>query len=155
MKNFICIVFLIFATAIYSQDIKVETRRGWTKTISASDISEAGIDYVGTYDSDHKQTEITIDKTKKHDFTAVLVRKDDDFGDWHSKLNLQIRRTDNNNSDSYGGTEFQTITDMNSYFFITKGNQEDVPLQYRINGISVLLPVQDYKTTIIFTVYDY
>lgn len=154
MKNFTLIVFILFSNVLFSQSINVETRRGWSKTISVSDITEAGNDYVGTYVSSDKQTEITIDPRRKNNTTVISIRKEYDSGDWHPNLNLQIKRTDINNSDSNGGLLFQTITDMDAFFFNTEGKQEDVPLQYRINGISVLLPVQDYTTTIIFTVYD-
>ena len=61
MKNFILIVFILISNVLFSQSIKVETRRGWTKTIPVSDIIEAGNDYGGTYDSDLDQTEITIE----------------------------------------------------------------------------------------------
>ena len=154
MKNFTLIVFILISNVLFSQSIKVETRRGWSKTISASDIKEAGNDYVGTYESSDKQTEITISDRDKDDETRVLVRKEYDSGDWHPDLILQIKRTDTNEKDSSGGLLFQTITDMDAFFFNTEGKQEDVPLQYKISGISVLLPVQEYTTTIIFTVYD-
>jgi hypothetical protein len=153
MKNFILIVFILISNVLFSQSIKVETRRGWTKTIPVSDIIEAGNDYGGTYDSDLDQTEITIEDKNKNRTVTVLVRKEDNPGDWHPNLDLQIRRTDNN-INSNGGTSFQTITDFNSVFFYIKGKKNTVPIQYRINGISVLLPVQNYTTTIIFTVYD-
>ncbi len=149
------IVFLIISNFLFSQSIKVETRRGWIETIPVSDILEAGNDYVGTYISANNQTEITINPRKKNNTTIVFIRKEYVFGDWHPNLDLQIRRTDTGNGDSSGGTSFQTITDNNAVFFLTNGQQRKVPIQYRINGISVLLPVQDYTATIIYTVYDY
>lgn len=140
----------MISNCLFSQNIDVSGR--WNERIRASDITEAGNDYVGTYESDPDETVITIEAKNKNKTITVLIRKEDDPGDWHSNLDLQIRRTDNNNN-SNGGTSFQTITDFDSVFFYTKGKKNTVPIQYRIKGISVLLPVQDYTTTIIYTVY--
>lgn len=154
MKNFTLIVFILISNVLFSQSINVVTNSGWSKTISVSDIAEAGNDYAGTYVSSNNQTKITISPRRKNNTTVISIRKEYDFGDWHPNLDLQIKRTDINNSDSNGGLLFQTITDMDAVFFETKGTQKEIPLQYKINGISVLLPVQDYTTTIIFTVYN-
>ena len=154
MKNFTLIVFILISNVLFSQSVSVSG--SWIKTISASDITEAGKDYVGTYTSSTTQTKISIDPRRKNNTTVISIRKDD--GDWHEDLNLQIKRINNGIKDTSGGLEFQSITDIGADFFKTKGKKENVPLQYRINGISVLLPVllpvQEYTTTIIFTVYD-
>ncbi len=148
MKNFTLIVFILISNVLFSQSVSVSG--SWTRTISASDIEESGKDYVGTYESIATQTKISI-SNGKNDKTRVEVRKDDD---WPPNLILQIKHTDRNKVDS-GGRNYQTITDNDAFFLTTKdGNQKDIPLQYSISGISVLLPVQDYTTTIIFTVYD-
>ena len=150
---------MIISNVLFSQSIKVETKKNieWFETIPVSDIIEAGNDYggadTGTYTSNRDQTEITI-KSKKHNRTVVKIRKEYN-GNWPQNLDLQIRRTDNYNRDSNDGLIFQTITDVDNVFFYTTGNQKNVPIQYRIKGISVLLPVQDYIAIIIYTVYDY
>ncbi len=154
MKNFILIVFLIVSNWLFSQNVEIDVSGKWEKKIRASDITEAGNDYVGTYESDSDETEIEIKAKNKNKTITVLIRKEDDYDEWHPNLQLQVRRTDNNNNNSNGGTSYQTITDFDSVFFYTEGRDNKVPIQYRINGISVLLPVQEYTTTIIFTVFQ-
>ncbi len=152
MKKFTLIVFILISNVLFSQSINVFG--SWTRTISASDITEAGNDYVGTYTSiSTSQTKISISNGKK-DKTRVEVRKENNFSDWHPNLILQIKCTDRDKLHR-GGENIQTITDNDVYFFTTKdGNRTNIPLQYTISGISVLLPVKDYTTTIWFTVYD-
>jgi hypothetical protein len=151
MKNFTLIVFILISNVLFSQSVSVSG--SWTRTTSASDITEAGNDYVGTYTSSTTQTRITISNGSK-DKTRVEVRKENNFSDWHPNLILQIKCTNRIKVDS-GGNNFQTITDNDAFFLTTKaGNQTNIPLQYTISGISVLLPVKDYTTTIWFTVYD-
>jgi len=151
MKNFTLIVFILISNVLFSQSVSVSG--SWIKTISASDIKEAGNDYVGTYTSSTTQTKISISNGRR-DKTIVEVRKENNFSDWHPNLILQIKCTDRDKLHR-GGENIQTITDNDVYFFTTKdGNRTDIPLQYSIYGISVLLPVKDYSTTIWFTVYD-
>jgi len=151
MKNFTLIVFVLISNVLFSQSVSVSG--SWTRTISASDIEESGKDYVGTYESIATQTKISISNGKK-DKTIVEVRKENNFSDWHPNLILQIKCTDRDKLHR-GGENIQTITDNDVYFFTTKdGNRTNIPLQYTISGISVLLPVKDYTTTIWFTVYD-
>lgn len=158
MKNFILIVFLIISNCIFSQSIDVSGK--WRESIRASDISEAGDDYIGTYESNTDETEITIDAKNQHNKnkrTTVKVHMEYDLRDWHSNLVLQIRRTSGGTNRNYNiedGLFYQIITNNSTDFFHTYGDQEDVPIQYKISGISVLLPVQDYTATIVFTVYD-
>ncbi len=152
MKNFTLIVFLMISNVLFSQKIVFKgSSWNWPPTSNwSSDLTEAGNDYFGTYTSSTSQTKISISNGKS-DKTRVEVRKDDD---WPPNLILQIKCTNRSKVDS-GGKNFQTITDNDAFFLTTdNGNQTDIPLQYSINGISVLLPVKDYTTTIWFTVSD-
>ncbi len=153
MKNFIFIIFIAISNCLFGQHAAVSVTGSWDKSFNELDITDEGNDYAGTYESMAAQTVITITSNNQHKPITVYVNKKIDVtGEWHPNLDLQIKRTDNNNNNSTGGLAFQTITDNNSVFFYTKGWENKVPIQYRINGISVLLPVQDYTTTIYFTV---
>ena len=159
MKYFIFIAILFIVNLSFSQKIKVKGE--WEKKLDVSDINGAGNDYNEFYVSREDESEITVSsnpKSKQDDLYAnfkVFVHKEDD--EWHNNLILQIRRTSNgrnNNNNIFSGTEFQTITNNSSFFFYTIGKQDKVPIQYKILGLSVLLPAETYSTEIIFTVLN-
>lgn len=158
MKNLLLIAILIISNCLFSQEISVKGKWTWPSGRNwISDLNEAGNDYVGTYESDHDETKITINAKHKNQQTVVNIHKEDN-GDWHTELILEIQRTDrgtNNNYSIYDGLSYQIIGDTDTRFFYTYDDQKDVPIQYRISGISVTLPVKDYSTTFVFTVYDY
>lgn len=153
MKNLIFITFLIISYSLFGQGFDMTVTGNWTRTINASDISEAGDDYPTTYSSNLNQTLLTIDPKNKNKPFVVFVHKEDII--WSAALTLKIRRTSNGtngNSTISNGIDYQAITINDSYFFTCKDLVTFVPLQYEITGISVLLPVQTYSTSVIFTV---
>lgn len=163
MKNLIFISFLVISNSLFGQGIDVTVAGGWVNNISSSDISEAGNDYPTTYVSNLNQTLLTIIPKNYNKQIYVYVTKSD-IG-WHNNLTLKIRRTSNgtytNSEIIRGGDIFQIITDAQppsnapsqvTPLFISNGPFLNIPLQYEISGISVLLPVQSYATTIIFTI---
>ncbi|NEW78904.1 MAG: hypothetical protein GZ086_05650 [Gelidibacter sp.] len=153
MKNLIFTAFLIISNTLFSQTIDITVIGSWMKTINASDISEAGNDYPAAYTSNTNQTIMTINPKNSSKLIYVFVKKTDI--DWNNNLNLKIKRNSNGtngNSSINGGIIFQTITNIDTNFFTCTGPFVNVPFQYEITGISVLLPVQNYSTTIMFTV---
>lgn len=154
MKNLIFICFLVISNSLFSQGVDVTVTGNWMKNIAASDISEAGNDYPSSYTSNNNQTVMTINPKNWRKTTYVSVGKSDIA--WNAALTLKVRRTangTNGNNNISGGLSFQTIT--NNYdtdFFNCSDYHTLIPLQYQITGISVLLPVQSYSTTIYYTV---
>lgn len=138
---------------LFSQNINISVTGNWTRTIAASDISEAGNDYPAAYVSNLNQTLMTISPNNNNKLINVLVSRDNIA--WHNNLNLKVKRTangTNGNTNISGGLIFQTITSVDANFFTCTGTHNFVPLQYEISGISVVLPVQNYSTTITYTV---
>jgi hypothetical protein len=126
-------------------------------TISPSDITEAGNDYPAAYNSNVNQTLLTINPTSNGKTIYVYVTRNDIA--WHNNLTLKIKRTssgtNNNTSISSGGLSYQTITNAQSPvtpLFTCTGTFVNIPFQYELTGISVVLPVQSYSTTIMYTV---
>lgn len=163
MKNLIFATFFVIANSLFGQGIDITVTGGWMKTISPSDISDAGNDYPAVYTSNVNQTLLTIIPKNYNKLIYVYVTRSDIA--WHNNLILKIRRTSNgtytNSEIISGGDIYQTITNAQppsnapsqvTPLFISKGPFVNIPLQYEITGISVLLPVQSYATTIIFTV---
>lgn len=137
----------------FGQGIEFTVTGNWTKNIAASDINEAGNDYPTSYDSNINQTLLTINPKNWNKQINVLVKRNDIA--WHNNLNLKVKRTSNGtngNTNISGGLIYQTITNIDANFFICSGYHTFIPLQYEITGISVVLPVQNYSTEIMYTV---
>ena len=95
---------------------------------------------------------VECSKNQKYRDLYIWIYKEDN--EWHPDLNLQIRRT-NNKSNISNGTQYQTISNNYSYFFELYGNSRNIPIQYKITGLSVLIPAKSYSTAIVFTIWDY
>lgn len=153
MKNLILISFLAISINLFGQGINITVTGNWMKTIAASDISEAGNDYPTAYTSNTNQTLLTINPTNNKKQIIVYVKRSDIA--WHTALTLKVKRTGSGttpNSIIGGGLIYQAITNLDANFFTCEGYNTFVPLQYEITGISVVLPVQSYATTITYTV---
>ncbi|PKP14234.1 MAG: hypothetical protein CVU08_01160 [Bacteroidetes bacterium HGW-Bacteroidetes-3] len=159
MKNLIFIAFLFISNGIYSQKDKLTVSGDWSKIITASDISDAGNDYQSSFVSLANQSLITISPGgNSNNYVNINVRVHKEDNAWHNNLNLKIRRTSNGtngNAIISGGLSFQTITGVATTLFSCTGNHTLVPLQYEILGVSVLLPVQTYSTTVVFTITNF
>ncbi len=159
MKKITVILIVLLTNFSFSQEIKVKGK--WHKKFSVSNIKDAGSDYKEYYLSRKDQSKLSVsseNSEKQEDLYAefkIYVSKDDD--EWHKNIIIQVRRTSNGrnrNFNIFSGTEFQTVTDNPTYFFNTIGKQKNVPIQYKIIGLSVLLPAKTYSTEIVFTVLD-
>lgn len=156
MKNLIFITFLVISNTMFSQGFINITVDGssWMKTFAPSDISEAGNDYQTSFESNSNQTLLTINPNNRNRLVHVYVTRSND--NWHNDLIIKVKRTSSGtnmtNAIINGGLFYHTISDLNTEFFTSEGYPTDVPLQYEITGISVVLPVQSYSTTITYTV---
>lgn len=161
MKNLIFIVFFVISNCIYSQKDKMTLSGNWTKNLSASDINGAGNDYANSIVSATNQSLITVSPGGNgKDYVNINVHVHREDIAWHNNLTLNARRSsggNNSNNIISGGSSFQTITGNAtnpSILFSCTGEHIFVPIQYEITGISVLLPVQTYSTTVVFTLMN-
>ncbi|PCI04932.1 MAG: hypothetical protein COB81_02300 [Flavobacteriaceae bacterium] len=152
--------FLLLCTCfVRGQEIKVSSN--WYEVMRVSDIYGAGNDYPLYVESKKKKSKISIKafpKSKQKDiyeFFTVFVHLEP--VNWHDSLELSIRRTSNGKGKSgviYGGRNWQLIHRFSSDLFGTVGARKGIAVQYRIKGLSVLLPVDTYSTEIVFTVLN-
>ena len=166
MKNLFFIAFLVFTNFLYSQKDKITVSGlpilelgNWTEDLSASDINGAGNDYNSSIVSALNQSLITVSPggaSKDYVNINVLVHREDIA--WHSNLTLKVKRSssgNNGNNIISGGLTFQPISNTNNtVVFSCTGQHTSVPLQYEISGISVLLPVQNFSTRVVFTLMN-
>ena len=89
---------------------------------------------------------------------------------WHNNLVLTARRTGTGTPSflgllsASGGTTAQTITNISTAFFTINvsilslglGNASisNIPIEYSLSGISVILPAKTYSTTITYTIVE-
>lgn len=155
MKTFIYLLAFLFINFMYSQQIKVSGK--WSKTLDARQIKSAGYDYDSYYESKNNQTKISISPipnswyNRKYMPLKVFVQKEDQ--NWHSSLNLELKVSSTSHGNSTG-TQYQAVTNYSSIFFETIGSKKNIPIKYRISGLSVTLPADNYSVEIIYTVLN-
>ena len=168
MNQMLKIIIYIFLFCLFGatnsafSQIAIDVVGNWNYTIPTSDLSEAGLDFSGTYESAPNQVDIDVFQLN---FISnfffyrwrVDIRRAD--VDWHSDLDLSVRRTGNGspfffNGNITGGTNYQQITTSNQQFFSGTRTRLNIPIQYQISGVSVLLSAKTYETTIIYTVTE-
>jgi len=160
MKTILLITSILITSVCYGQRINIKGTN-WNKTFQASDISNAGSDYNAFYESSSNQHRITFTSKPKNNYTnnyaifALSIHKEDI--NWHPNLNLEVKRTggSTNGHTLYYGDYYRTVTNNSSLFLYSRGNVKNIPIQYKISGISVLLPVENYTTRIVYTIMNY
>ena len=127
----------------------------WTVSTLTSSVTKAGKDYVV-----YGETSLVAQTTLKINallFWTVNVQLST-TANWHSGLKIYVIRTGNGTGGAIldGGLTYKEVTTMPQAFF--SGNlglgyaRDNVPIQYKIEGMSVMLPAKTYTTTIQYTV---
>jgi len=134
--------------------ISITATGSWSRTISASDLTAgAGSDLISTYESASDAISIDIIASLKY---RVDVSKVD--GNWHSNLQLFVKRTTSGTGGSgssvSGGTSYQQVTGIATSFFSGQRNRSNVKIQLKLTGASIQVPPAVYTTTVYYTVTD-
>lgn len=152
----ICALLLVGGQFSEAQ-MSIDATGGWSRTITADDLqARAGSDLVSTYESAADAGALTISGTTGNDDAwRVDVRRTDT--NWHGNFTLSVKRTgDGTGGGSIsGGTAYQIIGTSDAEFFSGAGDRGGIPLQFRLQGMSIQVPPADtYSTTITYTVVD-
>ncbi len=131
----------------------------WGFSINSADlISGAGSDINNIFESSVNQ--VTIDITNIHPFRVnwrIDVRKADMV--WNSNFQLFITRTGDGTGHRRAtissGLTYQNITDIDQLFFSGLGKRSGVPIQLKLEGVTVQIPVGSYSTTIVYTITEF
>lgn len=145
----------------------ISANPGWSVSVPASSINEAGLDYSLSPNSLSNQTLISVTSIPGS-FGAgsyqVFVQKADVV--WNANLKLNVLRTGaGTGSGFFGGgsingglSEIELSNNAQLFFSGNAGffgsSRTNVPIQYQITGLTVLIPAQSYSTTVIYTVTD-
>lgn len=136
--------------------ISIDVTGDWSVTIDASYLQAgAGSDLRSSYESAGDAALLTIVGTQnKHDVWQVDIRRTDTT--WPSDLTLSVRRTGagTGNGGISGGAAYQEIGTTDTEFFSGTGDRSGIPLQFKLEGMSLQVPPNTYSTTITYTVVD-
>lgn len=138
---FLIALFLLFPGVSFAA-IEITATGGWSETIDADDlISGAGSDLKSSYESEAEATLLTISGcVDDNDTWEVRVSRID----YNWPFTLWVKTS---------GGKYQAITASNSLLFSGAGNTS-IPLQYKLEGMSVQISPATYSTTITYTVVD-
>ena len=158
--NWIIAWCLLILTCPIQAQIQITVTGDWNFSIPSSDITEAGSDLTGVYSSNSDEVLIDVfqailaDNNKDH-YWRVDISKTD--VDWDNNLVLYARRTTDgvpmvSIAKIAGGTSYQEITNLDTYFFRGVRSILDINVQYQIKGATLTLPAKTYSTVISYTV---
>ena len=163
MRLLIVITLLIsFERATSAQGLTLSPFSDWHVEVKAEDI-RAGDDIQSTYDTRSDHLKLTGEVGSRNIFNILFAEwkvkvQREDRG-WHHDLDLYIRRTGNRSGYFYGNS----VEGANTYMRIKEGPEDliecrgwryDIPFQFEIRGVSLLLPAKTYRTVVIFTIID-
>lgn len=145
----------------------IRVNGSWTPSVSATAITEAGNDYGSSYVVESLPNQTLVDLQRGGSFFQIYLsnwRVDISRNDinWDNSLQLEARRTGNGNGTGWwifapsisNGTAYQAVQPANSSFFTGNGIYRNIPIQYRIRGLSVLIPVDTYSTEVVYTLLE-
>lgn len=162
----LCLVFILLANipSVAQLTLAISSTGSWATTVPATDVTEAGNDFTGTYTSAANQKTLSVTNggsnstAEKNGYSwTISVRKVDTAWDNTAKIYVQrtgsgIPRKSSRPTTVTGGTTYQQITDTNQSFFSGYRGSTAIPIQYQLQGVSVVMAVKTYSTTIYYTV---
>lgn len=166
--------FLILQFLSLGQGMQIDLQGAVIFNNSLFTINEAGEDFAATLTSE-ATTLVSVasgniwdKKTNPNKKWRVEVNKID--VNWDDNLILEIRRTGNgiaqanNNGNGKGsgnkkgkvqdGTVFMPVTNNSTYFFKGRDFVSNIPIDFRVSGLSIAMGARDFETDIVFTIYD-
>lgn len=158
MRNFIIILLILFsAFSVKSQSLNI--MGSWSISVPSNSISEAGNDYSTTLTSPLSQTLLDISVPVTNMSWRVDVQKQDSF--WNASLILWVHKTGDGGGAlgssilPIGSTPYQQVSNLGQLFFAGTKNYVNIPIQYEIHGLSVLIPSASYNMSVIYTLIAY
>ena len=122
----------------------------WTLTIDVSNlIGGPGTDLTDMYESAANQIVIDVSATGNTSWRVDVSKSDIT---WPGQFHLDVQRTGDGtgNGTVSGGLTYQEITSTDTEFYQGTKKRENVPVQLRLRGVSVV--PNTYTTTVYYTV---
>jgi hypothetical protein len=144
-------LFIIKVVAAQGNRSITITNSSWTPSVGTTPVSIAGNDYTNsTLTSSVNQSLLNVNSNG-----GYKIRVNKNNIDWNAGLSLWVRRTGDGTSSSATispNVPFIQLTNLDQVLFTGNKNRSNIPLQFEIRGLSVLLPTKQYTTTIVFTI---
>lgn len=150
----IIVMALIFLGFNYLQAIRITVNGTWIEIIDANDLDgPPGSDLRPFIESSPAQVLISILNT--HRLWEVNISREDFL--WPKEFQLYVRRTGDGRGPGtiQGGLAYLKILEVDQLFFSGSNQRLGIPLQFRLEGLSVDIPPGNYVTNIIYTVIEY
>jgi hypothetical protein len=155
MKYIIAFCIACLGTiAASAQTISINSGSTWSVPSLASTITKAGKNYEHTEISGPSQTLLKVNALIGWSITAHLSTT----SNWDSSLKLYVQRTGSGTGIAIlsGGLTYIQLSSTPQPFFSGLLNllahRDNIPIQYKIEGLSVTLPVKTYTTTVMYTI---
>ncbi len=125
-------------------------------------ISEAGTDFTSTLETEEDDLKLSVYFYNRYGYIynyggswRVQVKRID-YG-WPQDFKLSVRRTDQ--GETYyrplsGGLSYMEVSKNNRVFLEGRGYHMKIPLQFKVENLSVTIPSGFYCTFVIFTLMD-
>lgn len=142
------------AFAASAQTISINSGNTWSVPTLSSTITKAGKNYEHIETSSASQTLFKVNALLAWSISAHLSST----SNWDSSLKLYVQRTGSGTGIAIvtGGTTYMQLTTTPQLFFSgllnVLAHRDNIPVQYKIEGLSVMLPVKTYTTTITYTI---
>lgn len=162
VKFFLLFLFSFTVQEVIAQSISINLI-GPTWNVSVPTITQAGSDYSSNITSSVNQSTISLlfGLTTILTNWKVVVKKQDT--NWNSNLTLWVRKTGNGTGilspvvgtiSPSGVSSFVQLSNVEQEIYRGFSTRYDVPIQYELRGLSVLVPVNNYSTSIVYTLLD-
>jgi len=140
--------------ACRAQTIVINSGNTWSIPSLSATITKAGKNYEHIETSGASHTLLKVNAIVGWSISAHLSTT----SNWDSSLKLYVQRTGNGTGIAIlsGGTTYIQLTSTPQVFFTgllnLTASRDNIPIQYKIEGLSVTLPVKTYTTTVTYTV---
>ena len=150
----VCIVGALLGLAQVAGAIDVVVTGDWSRTITTADlVGGIGTDLASSYESASNQVLISISNTTgPGDAWRIDVHRTD--GTWSGSLTVSVKRTGTGGGSVAGGAAYQAITTSAVSFFTGSDDVTDIPIQLKLDGMSLQIAPDTYSTTVTITVVD-
>ena len=150
------LICLILAVAGPARAVGISIQGHWTLRPQAADLLPGpGLNLPSTYESDPGDLTIVVYGAAGNTGPwRVEVRRDD--ASWDSHLTLWARRVGDGMGFGQvaGGQAYQPITGVDGAFFSGAGDRSSITLQFKLTGLSALVPAGTYAANLFFTVVN-
>lgn len=157
MKFLPVFLLLLMHSACFAQSISISNGANgsnWNIPALSTTIIKAGKNYEHVETSAASHTLLKVNAL----LTWSISVQQSVSSNWDPALKISVRRTGDGTGGAIisGGSNYIQLTSSSQVFFsglLGLGfSRDNIPVQYKIEGMSVLLPVKTYSTTIQYTV---